>query len=261
MSIHGIAALGWLPTAGARAGPQIALPTDLFLLTVHRAADLASEPSVTLLRTRPQAFAPSAAGELAYALLTPAGLLALLRTPLEGLADRSLPLSRLCGPAEGRALRDALHAEPDPARRVRALGAWLEGRLARRHHFGLRPQRVAEAATLIQQASRPPDLAALRERLRVSPRQLERDFRQWLGVSPGAYARVVRFQRAAMGLAAGERLSDAAAGHDYADQSHLNRAFRQLGALTPGQFAERAAALRRHPERRPAGRVVVVDAG
>jgi AraC-like DNA-binding protein len=264
-----LAALGWLPTPGGESRAQLALPTDLFLVTVHcgdgsRApggSPPALELAVTLLRTRPEQFRSRVAGDLAYALLTPAGLLWLLRAPLHGAADRRLPLARFCSPVELHALRDALLDEADPAARMRLFGAWIEGRIKQRHRFGVQQQRVAEAAALIQGHHGPLDLAALRGGLLVSQRQLERDFRFWLGVSPAVYARIVRFQRAAMSLAGGEALSDAAAGHAYADQSHLNRAFRQLSSLTPREFAHVASQPRRHAERRAlAGRVVLVDA-
>ena len=74
-----LAALGWVPTAGRAAGVQLALPIDLFMVTVH-AAEAASpggaalELVVTLLRTRPERFRSRSTGVLAYALLTPAAL-------------------------------------------------------------------------------------------------------------------------------------------------------------------------------------------
>lgn len=144
---------------------------------------------------------------------------------------------------------------------MQLFGAWIESRIKQRHRFGAQQQRVAEAAMRIQRHPGPVDLAGLRSELMVSQRQLERNFRFWLGVSPAVYARTVRFQRAAMSLAGGEALSGTAAGHAYADQSHLNRAFRQLSSLTPREFARRSAGPQQHAARHAlAGRVVVIDA-
>lgn len=258
-----LAALGWLATPGHDARAQhLALPTDLFMATVHcNPTQPALEMSLTLLRTRPERFSSSAAGELAFALLTPAGLIALLRAPLDGAADRRIALAQFCVAAEQRALHDALHAEADPQRRTALFGVWIEGRIGQRHRFGAPQQRVAEAAALIQHDTGPLDLAALRRGLRVSQRQLERDFRFWLGVSPAVYARLVRFQRAASALASGHAPSHAAADHAFADQSHLHRAFRRFCALTPREFVHLAARPRGHAERQTlAGRVVVLDA-
>jgi AraC-like DNA-binding protein len=261
-----VAALGWLNTPGRDTSDlHLALPTDLFMVTVHCASlreagsrQPALEMAVTLLRTQPENFRSRAAGELAFALLTPAGLLALLRAPLDGVTDRRLALAQFCGPAELGALRDALLAQADPQLRMGLFGAWLESRIKQRHHFGARQQRVVEAAMLIQRHSGPIDLAALRRELHVSQRQMERDFRYWLGLSPALYARLVRFQRVAFALAGGRVLSAAAAEHGYADQSHMNNAVRQFSSLTPREFARRASRPALGAERRTLGGRVVV---
>jgi AraC-like DNA-binding protein len=264
-----VAALGWLHTSGDESRTQLALPTDLFMVTVRcgngvqalRDAQPALDLTVTLLRTRPERFCSRVAGELAYALLTPAGLLALLRAPLRGAADLHIPLARFCSTAELRAFRDAMRDSEYANARTRLFGAWIEDRIKQRHRFGVQQQRVAEATAVIQGFRGSVDLASLRRELLVSQRQLERDFRYWLGVSPAFYARLVRFQFAAMSLAGGEALGGTAAQHGYADQSHLNRAFRELSLLTPREFAHVAAQPRRQAERRAlAGRVVLVDA-
>lgn len=260
-----VAALGCLATPGRGSRPQLALPTDLFMVTVHCAVPPAGERdalemTVTLLRTRPERFRSRSPGELAFALLTPAGLLDVLRAPLAGATDARLPLARFCTQAELRGLRDGLLDAPDAAARMQFFAAWIEDRIRRRHRFGRPQQRVAEAAVWIQRHAGPADLSRMRGDLHVSQRQLERDFRLWLGVSPAVYARLVRFQRAAMDLAAGAAPGEAAAAHAFFDQPHLTRTFRQLSALTPREFARAAAG--EHPAQRRAlaGRVVVLEA-
>ncbi|MGL4574484.1 MAG: helix-turn-helix transcriptional regulator [Burkholderiaceae bacterium] len=264
-----IAALGWLRTPGQDAqADHLALPTDLFMVTVHHTAEQSPgqsgsilEMAVTLLRTRPERFRSRVAGELAFALLTPAGLLALLRAPLEGLTDRRMPLAQFCTSAELSALRDALLTEPDARLRLAIFGAWIESRVHERHGFGTPQQRVAQAAMAIQCSAGSIELASVRRALRISRRQLERDFRLWLGVSPAGYARLVRFQRAASALADGDAPSHAAADHGFNDQSHMHRAFKQFSALTPRVFTHLAARPHRQIERRAlAGRIVVLDA-
>jgi AraC-like DNA-binding protein len=95
----------------------------------------------------------------------------------------------------------------------------------------------------------------------VSARQLERDTQTWLGVSPGSYAKLVRFQRVAQDIAHGKALSYCAAKHHFSDQSHLNRLFQECAHMTPRQFAKLASLPLRVIERNAtAGRVMVVDA-
>jgi AraC-like DNA-binding protein len=263
-----VVALGWVPTGDSTQGAQLALPTDLFMVTVHHGAasdaGFASpllEMSVTLLRTRAQRFVSSRAGDLAFALLTPVGLLALLRAPLRGATDRSIALREFCGASECRALSKALRDCASAAERVVRFGRWIEGRIRQRQRITAPQARVAQAASVIQADDGPLKLDPLRARLQVSQRQLERDFQYWLGLSPAGYARLVRFQRAAMAIADGESLGHAAAGHAFSDQAHMSRVFRQLSGLTPGQVVRLSATPRRAAIRRAlAGRVALLDA-
>ena len=119
---------------------------------------------------------------------------------------------------------------------------------------------MADATVWLQREAGAFDGAALGESLAVSTRQLERDFRTWLGLSPAAYVRLVRFQRVARAVVDGAPLADIASMH-YCDQPHLNRRFREFSALTPRAFAQ----LARQPQRRAeqhalAGRVFLLDA-
>lgn len=268
---HHLAAIGWVPTGRHAQAAQLALPTDLFMVTAHCGAAAVDgggacmppqlEMSVTLLRTRPERFFSKDPGQLAFALLTPAGLLALLRAPLQGATDQRMSLARFCDAAQLRTLRDALCNAGDASERMQRFAAWIEGRIRQRHLLGVSQQRVAQAASLMQRSDSPLLLSPLHAQLQVSQRQLERDFRFWLGVSPAGYSRLVRFQRAASAIAEGEALGQAAAGHAFADQSHMNRSFRQLSSMTPREFVRLAATPHRNAERRSlAGRVVLLEA-
>jgi AraC-like DNA-binding protein len=273
-----LAALAWLDVQALQGREHLALPTDLFVVSVCGAAPepgLGSGPAstgelqvvVSMLRTRP-ARCEVAAGEpgagadrLLLALLTPAGLIRVLRAPLDGLTDRRLPLAHFCGLAEERRLREALLGAVDVHERLRRLGHWVESRAQQRQGLRAAQRRTARAAGLLLQPGAAVGLPALARQLGVTQRQLERDFRRWLGVSPALYARVVRFQRAAALVCAGGRFLDAVFEHGYADQSHLNRSFKALSGLTPGELAALASPPHRADERAAlAGRVWMVDA-
>ena len=250
-----VAALGWLATVERE---QLVLPIDLFMLTVHGNADGALDLELSLLRTRPARFLSRGGGLLAYALLTPSGLLKLLRAPLQGCGERRVELASVCGPADAQALRDAWFAAPDAPQRARQLGRWLEDRLHRR--APMPAVRVAQAAAWLQRQGGALELPALSRMLAVSPRQLERDFNRWLGLPPAAYARLVRFQRAAFAVARGEPLAQAACAHHYCDQSHLNRSVRAFSSLAPRQLVALARQPARRLEQRAlAGRVFLLD--
>ncbi|WP_280152095.1 hypothetical protein [Piscinibacter sp. XHJ-5] len=184
-----------------------ALPSDLFLVTVYCDPGLlCGEPDegrdvevvVSALRTRPTEFRSAGGGELAVALLTPLGLLQAFRTPVEGLTDCRLPLAYFGGWNEQRALRHALAAAGSPQERLHRLSAWLERRISDTRALAGPQRRVSQAAMILYaSAGVPPSTDAVAAQVSVGRRQLERDFRRWLGVSPGNYTRLVRFQRAA----------------------------------------------------------------
>jgi AraC-like DNA-binding protein len=92
-------------------------------------------------------------------------------------------------------------------------------------------------------------IAASRGQARVEPlmdktgwsrRHVTERFRQQLGITPKAYARMVRFQHATALLMApsdGRTLADVAIDAGYYDQSHLTRDFAALAGIPPGAYA------------------------
>jgi len=71
-----------------------------------------------------------------------------------------------------------------------------------------------------------------------SRRWLSQRFKEQIGVSPKAYARLLRFQRVVQQVAAGQRIewADVAADLGFADQAHLTHEFRRFSGLTPAAF-------------------------
>ena len=63
-------------------------------------------------------------------------------------------------------------------------------------------------------------------------------FRQRYGVTPFAFQRNLRVERARDALKHGESLADAAAETGFADQSHLGRAVRAVMGATPGHYRQ-----------------------
>jgi AraC-like DNA-binding protein len=67
---------------------------------------------------------------------------------------------------------------------------------------------------------------------------LIRAFQRRYGVTPFAYQRYQRIERARAVLRTGASLAEAAAGAGFADRSHLGRAFRAVMGATPGEYRE-----------------------
>lgn len=77
------------------------------------------------------------------------------------------------------------------------------------------------------------DLAA---ELGRSRRHLAVRFREELGMTPKAVARLLRFERAVQRLRAGDELGDLALDAGYYDQAHFNRDFRAFAGTTPTEY-------------------------
>lgn len=86
------------------------------------------------------------------------------------------------------------------------------------------------------------ELSRIRNEMNISERRLERIFKSHIGVSPKLYMRINRFQRA-LGMVRSESagsLTGIAYHHDYADQSHFIREFREFAGDSPKNYVMRA---------------------
>jgi AraC-like DNA-binding protein len=72
---------------------------------------------------------------------------------------------------------------------------------------------------------------------RLSPYYLIRAFHRHVGISPHKYQTIVRINRARKLLASGAPISEVACHAGFCDQSHLNRCFKRMLGVTPGNYA------------------------
>jgi AraC-like DNA-binding protein len=170
--------------------------------------------------------------------LTPLGARALFGMPAGELAWHVVDLADVLGP-EGRSLADRLVSCDGWAPRFAALDEVLARAIARRRgqrrrHATDPPPEVTEAfRRLVVSGGRIP-ISTLASEVGWSRRHLGQRFREEVGLSPKAAARVIRFDRAKRLLAAGDRgLAEVAAVTGYADQAHFSREFRELAGTTP----------------------------
>jgi AraC-like DNA-binding protein len=70
----------------------------------------------------------------------------------------------------------------------------------------------------------------------ISPLKLLRLYRREWGLPPHRHLVQIRVQQAKRLIAAGNTLVNVAAATGFADQSHLNRHFKRLVGVTPGQY-------------------------
>jgi AraC-like DNA-binding protein len=151
--------------------------------------------------------------------LTDASTVAMLHAAHRALEDGGLEGEEaFCGALERLVYR---HAAPTGTSHQLARS---DGRMEQVHD--LLVDRVAENVRL-------DDLAQAADMSRF---HLIRLFRRRYGVTPFAFQRNLRVERARDALQHGESLAETAAEFGFADQSHLGRAFRAVMGATPGQY-------------------------
>lgn len=169
---------------------------------------------------------------------TPVGARLLLGVPGVQLASQVVGFEDLLG-ADGRVLVDRLRSLPDWSARFAALDAFLLARLAAAAPVSADVRFACRRLVATDGAVR---IGALVEQLGCSRRHLSRRFGEEIGMTPKAYARVLRFERAWARLVAGEAACEVAHVCGYADQPHFNRDFMELAGVTPTvALGERAA--------------------
>jgi AraC-like DNA-binding protein len=107
--------------------------------------------------------------------------------------------------------------------------------------------RIRAAAQMLHLQKGQFRMTELAERCGLSERQLQRAFRDTIGTSPKALARVIRFEEIRRRLMFDPDQSLTALAHEfgYADQSHFIHDFKELADRTPGEFADQVRAIRR----------------
>lgn len=159
----------------------------------------------------------------------PGGLYTVTGIPQHELTDRVWPLGDVA-PELGRGVARAFYRAPDLDEFVRRVDRILCAR----------PRYSARSAAMLSYLARaqgPSPVTALSQASGYSPRQLSRLFLEGVGMGAKAYARVVRINRAAQLLRAGEdSLTRLAQDAGYYDQSHFIRDFKSVAGVTPGVY-------------------------
>jgi AraC-like DNA-binding protein len=184
--------------------------------------------------TRAIRIVPRGHARIAGAHLRPHGAYDLLRVSQHQFRDRVVDL-RSIDARLARVVRERVAAEVDGDRMVEALDRVLAGRAAGR----LRTAEAAEAATMALAMKGLIDVAGLARATRLSARQLERHFRERIGISPKLFLRIVRFQevlRATRSRTPDIGWAAVAAEHGFYDQAHFINDFKAFVGRTPGDW-------------------------
>ena len=172
--------------------------------------------------------------------LTPLGMWQLLGVPMHQFMNRIVPIDALIG-TSGARLEEQLRNTASWDDRFDLLDTKLAVLLARR---APPPPEVRWAVDQLTRAHAALTVSNIASELQWSRRRLVVSFREHVGMTPKAFARVTRFDRAVRCVRNGPitRWSALACECGYADQAHLTREFREFAGLAPTEFQRRQGA-------------------
>ena len=156
--------------------------------------------------------------------------------PASELASRNVALDEILAPARAHDVLARLDAAAEPVQAI----AVIE-RVLLALPFAI--DRIVERAIAMIRpgADEERQIAAITRALGISERQLERRFRDRVGMSPKRFASLRRFERAVQIAAASRSLTHAAVEAGYYDQPHFIRDFRRFAGMTPGAWLRMSA--------------------
>jgi AraC-like DNA-binding protein len=167
-------------------------------------------------------------------LFSPAGLSAFMPIPLSHLAGDHIDLQELWR-EDIRLLWQQVGEAITVNEKFRLLESFFIRRLRAGRNPDLRLQMILQKLHHHPQDIRIKDLCS---QYRISGKSLHLMFKQKVGTSPGAYRRLLLFNKALQSLSTKHRgrLSDVAYHCGYFDQAHFIRDFRSYSGLTPGEY-------------------------
>jgi AraC-like DNA-binding protein len=156
--------------------------------------------------------------------------MAVFGVPASALAGRIVSLEDLWGQAATRPLVEELEASPSTWQAAAVLECAVAARIANAAFYA-RPSLALKAAAKLTDAA----VNVVADELGVSERHLRRVFREAVGVSPKAFAKLARFHRALSVARADAQANWAsiATAVGYYDQAHLIADFRLIAGATP----------------------------
>lgn len=171
----------------------------------------------------------------------------LFRQPLREMENVTIDARAIMG-KRVETLIGQIAEKQDIQSRMAAVEAFLGGELSRRL-----PEDTyfTQAIRLIRTHGGQVSTEALSKEVFVSERQLQRVFREYFGVTPKTYGRLMRFNRAAALLKNARTInwSDISYTCGYADQAHFIRDFREFSGARPSTLVTDPAALIAQPLR------------
>ncbi len=169
----------------------------------------------------------------------PGGFYPFARFPMTALTNRTLPLTDVFG-AKSQRFPDTIFALTDERTMVDAANQFLRDRLPKPDETVALINHVVEQISTERTLTRVETVA---ERVNISPRTLQRLFRQYVGVSPKWVIRHFRLHEATARLDSGDVLDLTRLALDlgYFDQAHFVKDFTAVVGVSPTVYVQLGA--------------------
>jgi AraC-like DNA-binding protein len=174
----------------------------------------------------------------------PGGTVPFFAAPADELCDAGVPLEFAWGRRRAARLREQLLAAPTPAAKLDS----LERAMAEAWKACAPDPAVAFALDRFADRPEAARIAAVADRIGLSPRRFIERFKAAVGVAPKRYCRILRFQRALVGAERGRRVDWTRIAVDcgYFDQAHFIHDFRSFAGITPTGYEAGRTQFRNH---------------
>lgn len=168
-------------------------------------------------------------------VLQPNALHALMHLSANELNNTITPLDTIFG-QEGRDMEQQVHSAPDYAAAIKMIETMLMKRL---NEFQQIDGLMNGALDLIYKTNGMLSVADIITEIPVTERQLERKFKEQIGITPKKFMDVIKFQHFLKSLQKSPpsiKLAQLVYACDYYDQAHLNNYFKRHVGVTPMQY-------------------------
>jgi AraC-like DNA-binding protein len=152
--------------------------------------------------------------------------------PVNELFNLSLSLEEIFSKESVKEVEEKLFFASSDQQRIRVVEHFLLSQLKNIQADKL----IVEAVRLIYQSKGTIRIQELNHRLAISQSPFEKRFRKVVGTSPKKFASIVRFNTVLNNLTETKSLTDICYEHNFFDQAHFIKSFKQFTGDTPEQF-------------------------
>lgn len=162
----------------------------------------------------------------------PEGIIQLFQSPLSGLRNTFIDLSSFLGKNQSSIIAN-IQSATDNNSRIFFIEIFLQNQLSKK--WDTKHNYFSQAIEIIRNADVGISVDQLSRAVCISERQLQRTFKEKMGISPKSYHRIIRFRKAYHFLRSNPNASwvDIVYHFGYADQAHFIRDFKEFSGRTP----------------------------